>query len=45
MALTTKYESKHFSGVDNLWKEAFPNDGPWNAAATAIAEKVRFQLT
>ncbi|WP_353646574.1 GNAT family acetyltransferase [Mesorhizobium sp. WSM2239] len=43
MRLITTYESKHFSGVDNLWKEAFPNDGPWNAAVTAIAEKLRFQ--
>ena len=43
MASIVTYESEHFSGVENLWKEAFPNDGPWNAAATAIPEKVRFQ--
>jgi hypothetical protein len=29
--------------VNTLWKEAFPGDGPWNAAATAISEKVSFQ--
>jgi hypothetical protein len=39
----TTYESRHFSGVDYVWKEAFPNDRPWNAAAMAIPEKVRFQ--
>jgi GNAT superfamily N-acetyltransferase len=43
LAVIATYESKHFSGVDTLWKEAFPNDGLWNAAATAIPEKVRFQ--
>jgi GNAT superfamily N-acetyltransferase len=41
--LITKYESVHFAGVDALWREAFPNDMPWNAAATAIPEKIRFQ--
>ena len=43
MALITKYESEHFSGVDALWKEAFPNNSPWNAAAIAIPEKDQFQ--
>jgi hypothetical protein len=43
MALITRYESEHFLGVEALWKEAFPNDTPWNAAAVAIPEKTRFQ--
>jgi ribosomal protein S18 acetylase RimI-like enzyme len=43
MALITTYDNGHFSGVKALWSEAFPNDAPWNAAATAIAEKLRFQ--
>ncbi len=43
VVLITQYEHDHFSGVESLWQEAFPNDGPWNAAATAIAEKLRFQ--
>jgi len=43
LALIATYESKHFTGVENLWREAFPDDAPWNAAATAIPEKLRFQ--
>ena len=43
MATIVTYDSTHFAGVDTLWREAFPNDGPWNAAATAIPAKVRFQ--
>lgn len=43
MALITTYRSEHFSGVETLWSEAFPNDAPWNAAATSLAEKLRFQ--
>ena len=43
MARITQYEHEHFSGVESLWQEAFPNDAPWNAAATAIAEKLSFQ--
>jgi ribosomal protein S18 acetylase RimI-like enzyme len=43
MVLITRYDSEHFPGVDALWKEAFPNDAPWNAAAVAIPEKTRFQ--
>lgn len=43
LALIATYEAKYFSGVDRLWKEAFPNDRPWNVAATAIPEKIRFQ--
>lgn len=43
MASIATYQSEHFSGVDHLWREAFPNDGFWNAAATAIPQKIRFQ--
>ncbi|WP_311030126.1 GNAT family acetyltransferase [Mesorhizobium koreense] len=43
MVLITTYNSEHFSGVEALWAEAFPNDAPWNAAAVSIAEKLRFQ--
>lgn len=38
-----RYEDRHFADVDALWKEAFPDDRPWNAAVTAIPEKMRFQ--
>ena len=37
------YESRYFAGVDALWREAFPNDAPWNAASAAIPEKMRVQ--
>ena len=37
------YRSEHFAGVDALWKDAFPDDNPWNVAAAAIPEKIRFQ--
>ncbi|WP_313522904.1 GNAT family acetyltransferase [Shinella sp.] len=43
MALIKTYSSEHFSGVETLWSEAFPDDAPWNAAAPSLAEKVRFQ--
>lgn len=43
MALIAAYDSEHFSGVEALWAEAFPNDAPWNAAVASIAEKLRFQ--
>jgi len=43
MTLVTTYLSEHFKGVDYLWREAFPGDQPWNIAASAIAEKIRFQ--
>ncbi len=43
MVLIKTYEDEHFSGVEGLWREAFPNDRPWNAADIAIPEKIRFQ--
>jgi ribosomal protein S18 acetylase RimI-like enzyme len=43
MPTISKYRDEHFAGVEALWREAFPNDAPWNKASTAIAEKMRFQ--
>jgi ribosomal protein S18 acetylase RimI-like enzyme len=43
MPTISKYKDEHFAGVEALWREAFPNDAPWNKASTAIAEKMRFQ--
>lgn len=37
------FQSSHFEGIDALWKEAFPNDPPWNAAKVAVPEKVAHQ--
>jgi ribosomal protein S18 acetylase RimI-like enzyme len=37
------YADGHFEGVDALWREAFPNDPPWNTAGVAIPEKLRVQ--
>ena len=37
------FRDEHFACVDALWREAFPNDPPWNAAAASVPEKVRFQ--
>jgi ribosomal protein S18 acetylase RimI-like enzyme len=43
MPIISQYTDEHFTGVEALWQEAFPNDAPWNKASTAIAEKMRFQ--
>src|SRR5579862_8511818 len=37
------YSDEHFDDVDLLWREAFPNDSPWNSAETAIPAKTAFQ--
>jgi ribosomal protein S18 acetylase RimI-like enzyme len=37
------YTDGHFDGVDALWREAFPNDGAWNAATISIPEKQKIQ--
>lgn len=37
------YRETDFAQVDTLWKEAFPNDPPWNRAANAIPAKTSFQ--
>ena len=43
MPTVSEYRNEHFAGVEALWREAFPNDAPWNKASTSIAEKMRFQ--
>lgn len=43
MITVTLYRIEHFDGVSALWREAFPNDAPWNRAEVAIPEKLRFQ--
>jgi ribosomal protein S18 acetylase RimI-like enzyme len=43
MPTITEYRNEHFAGVEAFWREAFPNDAPWNKASIAIAEKIRFQ--
>lgn len=37
------YRSEHFDGVDQLWREAFPDDPPWNRAAAAVPAKLAVQ--
>jgi|SRR6185295_15038222 len=37
------YADEHFDGVSALWQEAFPDDQPWNSAASAIPAKLAFQ--
>lgn len=43
MVLITPYKESHFAGVDALWRDAFPDDKPWNVAAVAIPEKLKHQ--
>jgi ribosomal protein S18 acetylase RimI-like enzyme len=43
MVAILTYEDAHFAGVDALWRDAFPDDKPWNLAALAIAEKIKVQ--
>ncbi|HEV7479542.1 MAG TPA: GNAT family acetyltransferase [Roseiarcus sp.] len=43
MPTISEYRNEHFAGVEALWREAFPDDAPWNKASIAIAEKMRFQ--
>lgn len=43
MPTISEYRDKYLAGVEALWREAFPNDAPWNKASIAIAEKMRFQ--
>ena len=37
------YRSEHFEGVKALWREAFPDDPPWNKADVAIPAKLAVQ--
>src|SRR3954463_15054519 len=41
MVSIVSYAEHHFSGVEALWNEAFPNDNAWNAAKTSIPEKLK----
>jgi ribosomal protein S18 acetylase RimI-like enzyme len=34
------YRDSHFDGVAALWREAFPDDPPWNRAEVAIPAKL-----
>ena len=38
-----RYQDHHFDGVDNLWREVFPDDPPWNHAALAVPAKLAVQ--
>jgi ribosomal protein S18 acetylase RimI-like enzyme len=37
------YRAEHFADVSALWREAFPDDPPWNAAEVAIPAKLATQ--
>ena len=37
------YDAGHFGGVELLWREAFPDDPPWNAAHISIPAKLAVQ--
>ena len=37
------YQESHFDGVSLLWREAFPDDPPWNGAEVAIPAKLKVQ--
>jgi ribosomal protein S18 acetylase RimI-like enzyme len=37
------YRAAHFADVSALWREAFPDDPPWNAAEVAIPAKLAVQ--
>ncbi|MER8507430.1 hypothetical protein [Mesorhizobium sp. M0199] len=43
MISIVEYTDCHLDGVDALWRDAFPNDTPWNAAYISIPEKLRHQ--
>src|SRR5437879_4201735 len=38
-----RYHERHFDGVRLLWRKAFPDDPPWNAAEIAIPAKLKVQ--
>ena len=38
-----RYRTDHFADVRGLWREAFPDDPPWNAAEVAIPAKLAVQ--
>ena len=37
------YQPSHFDSVRLLWRDAFPDDPPWNAAELAIPAKLKIQ--
>jgi len=37
------YSSEYFDGVKTLWREAFPDDPPWNKAEVAVPAKLAVQ--
>ena len=43
MIAVVRYQDCHFEGVSALWREAFPNDNPWNLPDIAIPAKMKFQ--
>lgn len=43
MTHITSYTSRHFDGVDALWRRVFPNDPPRNRAAAAIPAKLALE--
>ncbi|PSJ43238.1 GNAT family acetyltransferase [Allosphingosinicella deserti] len=43
MTTISHYRDAHFDGVDALWREAFPNDPPYNRAELAIPAKLAVQ--
>jgi ribosomal protein S18 acetylase RimI-like enzyme len=38
-----RYRAEHFADIAALWREAFPDDPPWNAAEIAIPAKLAVQ--
>ena len=43
MARVVQYLDVHFSGVDHLWREAFPDDPARNQASAAIPAKLAME--
>ena len=37
------FATTHFDGVDDLWREVFPDDPPWNRASVAVPAKLAVQ--
>src|ERR1700722_13370346 len=37
------YGPEDFDGLETLWREAFPDDPPWNRAAVAVPAKLAVQ--
>jgi ribosomal protein S18 acetylase RimI-like enzyme len=39
----TAFRPEHFDGLDHLWRDAFPDDPPWNRAESAVPAKLLVQ--